>query len=409
MPCRSNLSVQTTSSSSKSILVTCCISFVIFSQWNDANVNVSGFNTGGLGIASRKASISTHHLTRGGFASSSSNLKRVGWPTSIPPPRGSLVSTFAEQEEDDFTPLASATSVTTTTTSRPWYKRLTKPFLTLTSTIALATWLRNTLLAGTFLTLKSKFLSDWKTYTCIPFVAAFVGWFTNFLAVKMIFYPIQYRGLNLYRFNDNPFGLFGWQGIIPTKTKKMSEAMVKMVTEQLLSVEEVFARLDPEEIARLLSPEMPKLAYSVALENFPELAPQISPSAISKLPRFAYNRLKKFSSEFLISFTIDLQKSITRILNVQNCVVEQMLVDRSKLGQLFQKCGEKELQFLTDSGLWFGFILGLIQMFIALINDNPWTISIGGTIVGYATNWLALKWIFEPVDPTKVCVCIFLF
>lgn len=40
-------------------------------------------------------------------------------------------------------------------------------------------------------------------------------------------------------------------------------------------------------------------------------------------------------------------------------------------------------------------------MAVALFWENPWSLSIGGAIVGYATNWLALKWIFEPVNPTK--------
>lgn len=75
---------------------------------------------------------------------------------------------------------------------------------------------------------------------------------------------------------------------------------------------------------------------------------------------------------------------------------------RSLLGKLFQIAGRKELTFLTDSGLWFGFLLGLLQLAIALLWDNPWTLSFGGLIVGLATNWLALKWIFEPVNPTPI-------
>ena len=42
------------------------------------------------------------------------------------------------------------------------------------------------------------------------------------------------------------------------------------------------------------------------------------------------------------------------------------------------------------------------QMAVALVWENPWALSIGGMIVGLATNWLALKWIFEPVYPTKI-------
>lgn len=41
-------------------------------------------------------------------------------------------------------------------------------------------------------------------------------------------------------------------------------------------------------------------------------------------------------------------------------------------------------------------------MFIWLVYDKPWILPAGGAVVGYLTNWLAIKLIFEPVDPVKV-------
>jgi hypothetical protein len=79
-----------------------------------------------------------------------------------------------------------------------------------------------------------------------------------------------------------------------------------------------------------------------------------------------------------------------------------MMADRSLLGKLFQISGKDELIFLVDSGLWFGFILGMIQLTVMLYWNNPWVNSVGGLIVGLATNWLALKWIFEPVNPLRL-------
>lgn len=40
-------------------------------------------------------------------------------------------------------------------------------------------------------------------------------------------------------------------------------------------------------------------------------------------------------------------------------------------------------------------------MFIWLVYDKPWILPAGGALVGYLTNWLAIKLIFEPVDPVK--------
>ena len=105
---------------------------------------------------------------------------------------------------------------------------------------------------------------------------------------------------------------------------------------------------------------------------------------------------------FISAFVRKLQANIVDTIDLKHCVTTQMLEDRSKLGKLFQICGQAELNFLTNSGLWFGFLLGMIQMCITLLWDNPWVMSVGGGVVGFATNWLALKWIFQPVNPTKV-------
>jgi len=228
----------------------------------------------------------------------------------------------------------------------------------------------------------------------IPCIAALVGWFTNWLAVQMIFYPIKFLGIPLFRVRDCPLGFIGWQGIVPCKTRKMSEAMVDMVMTQLVNIQEVFMRLEPRTVAKLLSPEVPNLIHGVM--NDVSISASSPLRLITSLPSTSL-----LYQNFLQSFTVSMQENINSVLNLKNCVVNQMMLDRSLLGKLFQKVGQKDLDFLTNSGLWFGFILGIVQMIVALFWDNPWSLSIGGCIVGYLTNWLALKWIFEPVEPTK--------
>ena len=69
---------------------------------------------------------------------------------------------------------------------------------------------------------------------------------------------------------------------------------------------------------------------------------------------------------------------------------------------LFKKVGEKEFAFLVNSGWYFGFGLGIIQMVCWMFCRASWTLPIGGMIVGLMTNWIALKFIFEPVDPISI-------
>ena len=218
----------------------------------------------------------------------------------------------------------------------------------------------------------------------------------------MIFYPIEFKGIDILRKDEVPLGLLGWQGIVPCKTRKMSATMVNMVTTQLLNVQEVFRRLDPKVCAELLAPEVPKLGQNILDESFPRWLAQFPKTVFDGLPTETVDWLREKNLRFLRGLTIGMQDNIDSLLSVKNCVINQMMQDRSLLGTLFKKCGQAELDFLTNSGLWFGFLLGIIQMIVALFWDNPWSLSIGGCIVGLATNWLALKWIFEPVNPTKV-------
>lgn len=248
-----------------------------------------------------------------------------------------------------------------------------------------------------------KFKARPGTYLTIPIIAAIVGWVTNWMAVQMIFYPIEFRGIPIYRRPEIPLGFLGWQGIVPCKTRHMSEAMVEMVTSQLLTVKEAFGKLDPRKVATLLAPEVPKLTTEILTDVLPLKWMVGLPAALFRgLDSASQAVIQHFTKDFLEQFTRAMQENIDTIFSLKTCVVKQMMQDRTMLGQLFWKCGQKELDFLTNSGLWFGFLLGIIQMFVALFWDNPWSLSIGGLIVGYATNWLALKWIFEPVDPMKI-------
>ena len=82
----------------------------------------------------------------------------------------------------------------------------------------------------------------WK-YVSIPFVAAGVGWGTNWLAIQMSYWPLEFVGI------APPY--LGWQGIIPSKARKMSSIGVDSTLSELAGLREIFDQLDPERIAHV--------------------------------------------------------------------------------------------------------------------------------------------------------------
>lgn len=61
-----------------------------------------------------------------------------------------------------------------------------------------------------------------------------------------------------------------------------------------------------------------------------------------------------------------------------------------------------ELDFLVESGLGFGFLLGLGQMVAWVVKPRIWTLPVAGAVVGYITNLIAIKLLFDPVEPVQV-------
>ena len=86
----------------------------------------------------------------------------------------------------------------------------------------------------------------WK-YLSIPFVAAIVGWGTNWVAIKLTFLPLEFKGIR-------PF--LGWQGIIPSKAGKMAATFADSTMFRLGTLEEIFRQMDPEAMADHISAEL---------------------------------------------------------------------------------------------------------------------------------------------------------
>mmetsp|Transcript_28876 Transcript_28876/g.97348 ORF Transcript_28876/g.97348 Transcript_28876/m.97348 type:complete len:341 (+) Transcript_28876:700-1722(+) len=85
-----------------------------------------------------------------------------------------------------------------------------------------------------------------------------------------------------------------------------------------------------------------------------------------------------------------------------------------ELVNLFQRVGKNELALLVNSGATVGLALGIIQAVLQLClarkyggatEDKPqkvWVSLLGSALVGCITNWIALLWIFRPIEPQKV-------
>jgi len=75
-----------------------------------------------------------------------------------------------------------------------------------------------------------------------PFLTGFVGYFTNYLAIKMLFRPHKKRWYS-----------FGWQGVIPRNRSKLAKEIGKLVGNELIKEDDIIKSIKDEQFQALLS------------------------------------------------------------------------------------------------------------------------------------------------------------
>ena len=100
-------------------------------------------------------------------------------------------------------------------------------------------------------------------YLSIPVIASLVGWSTNWLAIKLAFWPVEFIGIKKLR--------LGWQGIVPMKAHTMAGIAVDSMLSKLGSLSEVIEYMDPEKVARhivsVMEPQMSAMIEEVMLQE----------------------------------------------------------------------------------------------------------------------------------------------
>ena len=235
-------------------------------------------------------------------------------------------------------------------------------------------------------------LLEYIPYLSIPIVSALVGWITNVVAIRMTFYPINYIGIRP----------FGWQGIIPSKAKKMAETAVDLWTTKLLDIGTQFSKIKPEKVAEEMAPAINHLSKQIIDEVMEAKLPKIWINAPENLKTNVYDQVTRHLPHIVEEMMREVKGNVSDMLDLKYLAVSSLTQNKVLLNQMFLQCGETEFRFIMKSGLYFGFLFGLIQMVVWYFLPHWWILPLFGVLVGYFTNFLALKLIFRPINPIKI-------
>lgn len=240
-------------------------------------------------------------------------------------------------------------------------------------------------------TLTAAIRADW-TLLLIPPISAFIGWFTNWVAIKMMFYPIRFVGIRPY---------LGWRGIIPANAHHLAGKTTDLITRQLVNLPMLFKNFDPDTFVVKLGPVLDQTTEQILDEAASKYGAAMWRSLAPDAQAQIRSLLRREIETVALAILRDFKANIEDIVDLKKVILQVVNEDREMFGRLFQKVGANEFRFIETSGAYFGFLFGIPQMIQWILWPQWYSLPVGGFVVGYLTNWLALKMIFEPREPKR--------
>jgi uncharacterized membrane protein YheB (UPF0754 family) len=252
----------------------------------------------------------------------------------------------------------------------------------------------------------------------IPLFSGAIGYATNWTGVWMLFNPVRFRGFELpglgalakllpRKVQQVPGimnGGVGWQGIIPSRAAKMGSIAVDKGIAKVGSPKEFYEQLDPQRLAQHMLEsargDIREMVENIMQRDHPDIWNELPP----RLRERVHRRVEEQLPEIVRTITDEIGENVDQLLDIKLMVIRNIERNPELSNRIFRAIGRRELRLIINLGFVFGFAFGIPTSIITeVVFPNAWfLLPVIGVFIGWATNWLAIWMIFEPVEPKKI-------
>lgn len=185
-------------------------------------------------------------------------------------------------------------------------------------------------------------------------ISTLIGYVTNVVAVKMLFWPR--RPINL--------GFYTVQGVLPKRQAQIAISLGELVDKELLSMDDVLERINTPEVQAKLVAKVSELMK----DRLGELLPRIIPGRLIQIIVDALDKiLLQESSQMIDQLFNSGRDFLTQEIQISKIVEEKVnAFDLQQLEDMIKGVSAPELTFIEVLGGVMGFIIGLVQVAILL-------------------------------------------
>ena len=195
-------------------------------------------------------------------------------------------------------------------------------------------------------------------FIIIPLISAFIGWVTNWVAIKMLFHPREPKKILGITFH----------GIFPKRQQQFAEKLGKLVSAEFLSFDDIEEKIsNPDNLKKI----MPMIENHIDdfLRNrltteMPVISMFIGDKTITKLKESFMKEIEQLFPKVMKQYAVNLKDQ----LDLEQIVIKKVAgFSSDKLEEVLYQIMSKEFRFVEIIGAVIGFIIGLVQVIITQI------------------------------------------
>jgi len=203
-------------------------------------------------------------------------------------------------------------------------------------------------------------MSYW--FLLFPIISAFIGWITNWVAIKMLFHP------------RTPKRILGitFHGIFPKRQQKFAEKLGKLVSEEFLSFDDIEAKIsNPENLKQIMptiETHIDDFLRNKLKDEMPVISMFIGDKTIGNLKTMFMKEIETLLPIVMKQYAANLKTE----LDLEQIVITKVAAFSSdKLEEVLYQIMSKEFRFVEIIGAVIGFLIGSLQViFTYFINKG---------------------------------------
>jgi uncharacterized membrane protein YheB (UPF0754 family) len=182
----------------------------------------------------------------------------------------------------------------------------------------------------------------------------------------------------------------------------MAAVAVDSLTSGILKPEELFDKIDPDELVNELGEPLREAAEELVNAMMMSFQPQVWRATPDQVKDLIVSNVEGRIPAAARGMFEEFRGQVDQIFDIKHMVVTNLVRDKATLNAVFEDIGRPAFSFLIKSGLYFGFIIGLVQMLVFGVTGWHLALPLFGLLTGGLTDWVALQMIFRPLERKNI-------